>query len=160
MRQFRNPRGFTLIELIVVVAIVSTLMAVALDRLLYYEERAEQAMMNADLEAVKMGLRIRTAELMASGHGERIPALENENPMRWMERPPAGYAGDYVAPPRHGSWYFAANTHELIYVPKNSAYLQGGAGPDRELHFRPALEMDGTSIAGVTIVPVTRFEWF
>jgi len=158
----RAPHGFTLLELIVVITIISALLAVALDRFLYYQERAEQAVMNADLEAIKMGLRIRMVQLIASGHGELVPALESENPMQWLEQPPSGYLGEYAVPAKPGSWYFSSEKHEIIYVPKSRLHLIGGAGDDQELYFRSLLthEQDGKRIAGITMVPVTPFQWF
>ena len=162
MRRFHSPRGFTLIELIVVVAVVSVLMGVALDRLLYYEERAEQAVMNADVEAIKMGLRIRMVQLIASGHGELLSALETQNPMQWLEQPPADYRGEYAAPTAPGSWYFISDKREIVYVPKSRFHLKGGDGDNQELRFRTALirEPDSKRIEGITIIPATSFRWF
>jgi prepilin-type N-terminal cleavage/methylation domain-containing protein len=162
----RSLRGFTLLELIVVIVIISVLGTVALGRLRYYQERAEKAMMEYTLEAVTMGLRIHMAELMVSNRSERLRELERENPMRWMEEPPTGYAGEYVMSPKPGNWYFISDKHELVYVPKYRDYLEGGEGNGRELHFRPALHYLGNaesgtkSVVGVGMAPVNKYQWF
>ncbi|HUO43651.1 MAG TPA: prepilin-type N-terminal cleavage/methylation domain-containing protein [Burkholderiales bacterium] len=161
----RHARGFTLIELIVVIIIISTLATVAIDRLLYWQERAEKAMMESSLEAMKMGLRIHMAELMAANRGGDFSTLERENPMRWLAEPPADYAGEDQPQSKPG-WYFVSRDHELVYLPRSSAHLEVLQNADQGLHFRVVLEyatnpVSGTRVpAGVTVVPVTTFKWF
>jgi len=158
--------GFTLIELIMVIIVISTLAGVAIDKLLYYQERAEKAMVDATLESVKMGLRIRMAELVSSNRASELPQLESENPMRWMEEPPTGYAGEYAAPVKPGSWYYATPKNELVYMPSSTSHLDIGQNKDKELRFRVALryeiEPSGTSgaIVGLTLVSTRGYRWF
>jgi len=159
--------GFTLLELIIVIIVVSTIASVALNRFLYYQERAERAMMESNLEMVKMGLRIHMAELIASNHAERLLDLERDNPMRWLSEPPVGYAGEYVTSVKTGNWYFASKEHELVYVPHSKAYLEMKGDTDgKELRFRAVLQYESNSVtgtkvpAGITVIPVNEFKWF
>jgi prepilin-type N-terminal cleavage/methylation domain-containing protein len=165
-RRWRSA-GFTLIELVMVIIAISMLAAVAVDKLLYYQERAEKAMVDATLESVKMGLRIRMAELISSNHASDLLQLERENPMRWMEEPPAGYAGEYAVPAKPGSWYYSTPQKELVYLPNSTAYLDTGQNKDnKELRFRVVLryeaEASGTSgaIVGLTLAPTSGYRWF
>ena len=163
--QFKQT-GFTLIELIVVIIVVSTLATVATERLLYYQERAEKAVVDYTLEAVKMGLRIRMAELIAANRTAELPQLGRENPMRWMAEPPPGYAGEYLKPGRPGSWYFASREHELVYVPNNRSYLEFTVPrDDKELRFQVDLRYEtnpagGEAIVGITLLPTRHYKWF
>ena len=50
-----NQKGFTLIELMIVVAIIGILAAIAIPQFSAYRERAFIASMNADLNSVKLG---------------------------------------------------------------------------------------------------------
>lgn len=161
--------GFTLIELVVVIVVVSTLVGVAIDKLLYYQERAEKAVLDATLESVKMGLRIRMAELIVSNRTSELPQLERENPMQWLSEPPASYAGvDTAAKP--GNWFYATKEKELAYVPKSSSYLEGGQISGQrdktelrfkvELRYQAPTEGGGRAIVGITLVPTRAYKWF
>src|SRR5471030_546096 len=87
--QSRYAAGFTMIELILVIVLVSVLAVTAIDRLFYYQERAEKAAVEATLAALKMGLRIRLAELTVTNKQNLAAELERENPVRWLDEPPA-----------------------------------------------------------------------
>lgn len=50
-----NQKGFTLIELMIVVAIIGILAAIAIPQFSAYRERAFIASMNADLNSIKLG---------------------------------------------------------------------------------------------------------
>ena len=158
--------GFTLIELIVVIIVISVLGTLAADRLCYYRERAEKAMVDSTVELVKMGLRIRMAELVASNRSTELPQLARENPVRWLDEPPAGYAGEYTAPGKPGNWYYASQENELIYLPSSTSYLDTGQNKKKELRFRVELRYQiesagqGRSIVGITLASINGYKWF
>lgn len=160
--------GFTLIELILVIGVVGVLSATAADRLFYYQERAEKAAMEATLAAVKMGLQIRLAELTVTNRQNLAAELERENPLRWLDEPPANYAGDYHAPPERGAWYFATDAYQLVYVPNNTSYLRWEQRDERELRFQVRLRYEEIELvggksktpAGIAIIPARPYRWF
>ena len=166
--QARDAAGFTLIELVVVIIVVSLLAATAVDRLFYYQERAEKAVMEATLAAFKMGLQIRLAELSMTNRGNHAAELEQQNPVRWLNEPPSNYAGDYHAPAERGSWTFATDSHELIYVPQNTNYLSWEQADQRELRFQVRLRYEeiehaGGKLkapAGVVLISARPYSWF
>jgi general secretion pathway protein G len=112
--------GFTLFELIVVICIVAVLAGVLLNRLRVYEEAAEKAAMQQTAAAIKSALQMRVASYMISGRDKEIENLRSENPVRWLQENPAGYAGEFYADAyarvRPGSWYFDLTSRELVYV--------------------------------------------
>lgn len=160
----RQSRGFTLVELVVVLIVVSVLAAMAVDRLFYYQERAEKVAMLANLEAFKTGLRIEVAEMMVTNRGDRLATLERTNPVAWLEEPPPGWLGEYRVPTTPGSWYYSSAANELIYAPLNTRYLNTGSAV-KDLRFRVSLKYGsngagGQAVTAATLAPVKPYEWF
>jgi prepilin-type N-terminal cleavage/methylation domain-containing protein len=160
----RRSPGFTLVELVVVLVVVSILAAVAVERLFYYQERAEKVAMLANLEAFKMGLRIQVAELLTTNRADRIATLEGVNPVTWMEQPPPGWTYAYQGPPQPGSWSYATDTHELVYLPQNTRFLSTG-GPGKDLRFKVFLKFapngaGGQAVEAATLAPTRPYQWF
>ena len=124
LRVGRTPAGgqagFTLFELIVVICIVALIAGILFNRLRLYEEAAEKAAMQQTAAAIKSALQMRVASYMISGRDNEIENLRKENPVRWLQENPAGYAGEFYADAyarvRPGSWYFDLTRRELIYV--------------------------------------------
>ena len=162
------PAGFTLIELILVISIVSVLAVAAAERFLYYQERAEKAALESVLAGVKMGLQIRMAEMMMTNRAPQVVELETENPMRWLQEPPGNYAGEYAAPVKSGNWYYALQEHELVYVPTSASYLQWEQADVRELRFQVRVRYSETDTpsgkakapTSVAILPARPYRWF
>jgi prepilin-type N-terminal cleavage/methylation domain-containing protein len=163
-----RSRGFALIELMLVVIIVGMLATVVLDRMLYYQERAEKAVMDATLAAIKMGLQVRLAELIITNRQAAVAQLERDNPMLWLDEPPSTYRGEYRSPAETGNWYFAADARQLVYVPNKTSYLQWNQADSRELRFQVRLRYDDIETVagkvraptGIAIVPAQPYRWF
>jgi len=83
-----RARGFTLIELIVVICVVALLFGVALDRLQRYRELAERVLMERNLAAMNVALTLKFASLVTSGRVAEIEKEAGTNPVRLLARPP------------------------------------------------------------------------
>src|SRR6266545_4550257 len=119
-----SSRGFTLLELVVVVCIVAFLFGVALERLMRYRELAERTAVEQNLAAINMALTMRFAALVTAGRGEGIAKEVGHNPIELLARPPQDYLGELYAPapetlPRP-SWYFDRSTGHLVYAPSRT----------------------------------------
>src|SRR5690348_16239293 len=106
-----SGRGFSLVELIVVMLVVSIIAAILLDRVRFYQERAEKAAMEATAAAIRAGLHLRMAGYLVAGRGEQdLAGLASANPMDWMAKKPVTYAGAFdrigAEEVPEGSWYF------------------------------------------------------
>jgi general secretion pathway protein G len=166
----RSSPGFTLIELIIVVCIVALCAGLLLERLRFYQEAAEKAVMEYNVGVMKSALQLRVAALLIHGEERKIESLARANPFDWLAEPPPGYRGEFRAPqpavPR-GSWYFDATGNELVYVPTLDGHLERLADGSKRLRFRVRLEFEPTQtdserkrIAAVRIEPVTPYTWF
>jgi len=138
-----RSRGFTLIELVTVVCVVMLLFAVALDRLLRYQEMGERAALEQNLAAMNSALVLKFAAYVAMGRPQDIANEVGQNPITLLSRPPENYLGDLYAPdigtlPR-ATWYFDRAPRELVYLPHRSRYLTSRVGPPDTLRFRIVL---------------------
>lgn len=167
-RHGRASRGFTLIELMVAIAVIAVAVALLLNRLAYHQEMAEKAAMESVLRAVKTGLQVRLAELIATQRQAQATMLEVEDPMRWLDAPPDNYGGAYGEAADRGKWYFDPVRRHLVYIVNAGSRLEidgvAGAG---ELRFQPRLLRDRVNFGGgavetvttITLTPVTRYRW-
>ena len=166
----RAGRGFTLIELIVVVCIVAVSAALLVDRLRFYQEAAEKAAMEYTVAAVKSALQLQVAAMLIRGEARDIRSLARANPINWLMEPPRGYRGEFRAPqpavPR-GSWYFDASRSELVYVPNLDGHLERLPDGSKRLRFRVRLEFEPAKsgsrrgvLSATRIEPLMPYRWF
>jgi prepilin-type N-terminal cleavage/methylation domain-containing protein len=168
IRAAPRSRGFTLVELVVVILVFAVLITALLARLSRYQEMAEKAAMESTLRTIKTGLQIRLAELIITSREAEARVLEMEDPTRWLDTRPPNYGGLYRDPRRPGTWYFDARELHLVYVVNTGNRLEidreeGG----KELRFRVRLTRDPVRLpggpvertSGVLLAPVSPYRW-
>jgi prepilin-type N-terminal cleavage/methylation domain-containing protein len=138
-----RARGFTLVELVVVVCIVAILFGVALERLTRYQELGERTAMELNIAAINVALAMKFAALVAAGRGAAIEKEASANPVELLARAPENYLGALYAPaaeslPRQ-SWYYDRASGELVYVPSRTRYLSQPPDAASGLRFRVSL---------------------
>ena len=168
----RAGRGFTLIELIVVVCIVAVSAALLVDRLRFYQEAAEKAAMEYTVAVVKSALQLRVAAMLVRGEERNIESLARANPVDWLMEPPRGYRGEFRAPQPAvppGSWYFDLSRNEFVYVPSLDAHLERLEDGSKRLRFRVRLEFEPARpdsgrkrgvLTAMRVEPVAPYAWF
>lgn len=123
--------GFSLLELVVVIIIVSVLMVVAIQRLLVLQVDAERVVMESVVGSLRSGIGIKVAEKIVRQQIADLPAMDASNPIGLLAEVPNNYLGELsgadpaALPP--GSWYFDTQNRALVYLVDNKRYFVGGA---------------------------------
>jgi general secretion pathway protein G len=164
----RRQRGFSLLELSVVAVVLLVVFGVFLERLTFYQEAAEQARFESELQSFKTGLQLRMAELISKNREHEAKQLAVESPVRWLDKPPATFSGEYPDRPEPGNWYFDSFARELVYIVNQSRFLKTqDTRQPQQLRFRvrisyqpidaPGGRVNG--IAGIALESTVLFRW-
>lgn len=144
-------RGFTLVELTVIICVVAVLFGIALDRLMRYQELGERAALEQNLAAINTALTMRFATLVIAGRAGEIEKEVGANPVHLLARPPEHYLGALYSPAPGSvasrSWYFDRASGDLVYVPGRTRYLT--EPPDAENGLRFRVELSEPAHAGL-----------
>jgi general secretion pathway protein G len=112
-------RGFTLLELIVVIVIISILVTAALNRFLPLIDEAERVSVLRLEGQLRSTLMMEAAQRIVRGEAASITDLERSNPVDLLAEPPKNYLGEFAAADyaqlekRH--WYFEEDHRRLVY---------------------------------------------
>lgn len=121
--------GISRFELLGSVTIILVLVSVLLHRLVRYQEIARTAVMEMTVSNMRSGLRLRVAELMMADRATEIAQLVGQNPVTWLDSPPANYGGDLTTTEAVGTgqdrWYYDIDQKVLVYVfPYDGQFLE------------------------------------
>jgi len=165
-------KGFTLVELVVVISIMAVMATAALDRLFWYQGQAEKTAMEYTATMIKSGLWMKAASLMMSEHTSGIPTLTEQNPIDLLAQKPENYLGEMrnvkIEMLESGNWLYDASTHQIVYIVKHRRYFKPEVTEDYRVRYGMKVlygEMDIASgnkvlyIAGVTLVPLSKYTW-
>ncbi len=115
----RGSAGFSLLELVVVIAIISTLVAVAINRLLPYIDEAERVAVLSVEGQLRSTLMMEAAQRIVRGQSASLSELEGANPVKFLLEPPKNYVGERLqreieqSPTRR--WYYEQDRRRLVY---------------------------------------------
>ncbi|MBI3902372.1 MAG: type II secretion system protein [Nitrosomonadales bacterium] len=149
----RNPKlktrnsqsGFSLLELVIAICIITLLMGVFFNRVTFYQEQAEKAAMGEVVSAVQSALALQYVDMMLHGRKAEIAAMAMNNPLNWLKEKPRNYVGEFYAPVPGaippGNWAFDLKTRELVYVPQHIAHPEA-VGKDKWIRYRVSLRLD------------------
>ncbi len=165
-------KGFTLIELVIVISLIAVLAGMLLSRVLVYQELAEKAAMQQVVSALQSSLLLQYGHRMTLGLGSELKDIVNENPMEWLALKPNNYSGEIkkirpgVIDP--GTWGFDTQTRELVYAPYHTTHFVTPKDGQKLIRFRtrlvyenmPGRKYKGSKeLAGVTFSAIEPYQW-
>ena len=156
--------GFTLFELILSISLIAILMGFLFDRMLYYQEVVEQAMMRQTVNMIDAGMNLTIADWITKGESRKLSELERRNPMEWLAAKPVNYVGELYDPREGevpaGSWYYDLKDGSLVYLVKRGAHFRGDG--HEWIRFRVHLNYnaDYGGVGGARLVPEIPYSWF
>ncbi len=170
----RHQRGFTFLELVVVVLIIAILFLVAIDKYLDLLVDVERATMEQNLGVVRSAVAMQVAKKIVEGEVAQIAGMAATNPMNYLSEQPKNYLGELeqadLAVIEGGHWYFDKAQRSLVYQVKHKDYFQTELNDPPRVRFRIELVYDdkngngsyepGTDqTEGVRIAAQNRYSW-
>lgn len=168
-----SERGFTLIELIIVITLIVVLMGLFMNRALFYQEQAEKAAMENVAGAIQSSLIMQYSKLLTRGKPSDLAVLAKGNPMNWMQKKPSNYTGEFFNPTpltvEPGSWMFDLRSRDLVYVMRNVDHFRPGEDGKKWIRFHvvvarepsrlPSLKDAPPELTGLLFEPVAPYSW-
>ncbi|OGI38280.1 MAG: hypothetical protein A2140_07375, partial [Candidatus Muproteobacteria bacterium RBG_16_62_13] len=122
----RESRGFSLLELVIVVVIISVLLTVAISRLLALQVDAERVAMETVAGTLRSAIGMKVAEHIVNQDVPGLVRLVGTNPMDRLAELPGNYLGvqDGVNPATlaDGNWYYDRRDGTLVYLVRNTGF--------------------------------------
>ncbi len=164
--RLRRERGFTLLELVVVITVIAVLLMVAIDHLWILQKEAEATAMEQVLGSLRSALGMKVASDLVNDDIADLRRLAGSNPMRVLAQTPRNYLGAFdganPAGVSGGHWYFDRHSRMLIYRVRNQDYFSGGLGSPARAGFTirvaQARHARGEAV-GAVLVAVAPYHW-
>lgn len=166
--------GFTLLELVVVVIVVSVLFLAALNKVWSLQTTVERTTMDYNIGALRSALALQFVAMIVRKDEEGIRQLAGSNPMTLLNQRPGNYLGEFTgvdpASLESGHWYFDRQQKVLTYLVKNRQFFQSVlSGPPRvrwsvrldvatpDSSISSGLALD--QLEGLSLVPMEGYVW-
>ena len=155
-----NQKGFTLIELVIVIVIMGILAGVGIPKFLEVRDEAEKAAVEQMVGSLESALTIYCSKQYVDGNSIGIV-----NPFDQLSNIPSNYKGvnDPVNPTNTpaGTWSFRTSGNWIMYHPKKpitGGWLSGGV---RFIIYQVQTVVDGTDTVGLrlTTTPTYVYSW-
>ncbi len=166
--------GFTLLELVVVISIISLLFVFAAERLMKLAVQAERANVTQTVGTLQSALAMRIAAHVARDTIPQLAELVDANPMALLADTPATYLGELDSPDpatiEGGHWYFDRRQRLLVYRVVNAPEFETDLPGPKRIRWRlePVFEDRNSNgrfdpgtdtLTGLRLAAQEKFKW-
>jgi len=172
IRLLPQQSGFSLLELLIVIIIISTLLGFAIEKLLKLQVQAERSAMQSIIGTLQSSIALTISEHIAK---DRIPELKkylNSNPMALLSTTPVNYLGSFDRRPENpqpANWWYEQDSQTLVYYVLNQEYFSTDSKQKRQAKFKIMPVYDdnnnngrfdrGDTLKGLRLAPLVKYHW-
>ena len=169
-----HQRGFSILELVFVITIISLLFSIAVDKLLTLRIEAERVAMNQILGSLRSAMSIQIASHISKGTVNKLAESAHGNPMDWLSEKPDNYLGVLDEPDpadiSPGKWYFDSYNNFLVYRVSSSDHFSSPLKGPKRARFQVTLDYsdinengvfnaDIDKIHGLSLKSIEQYQW-
>lgn len=159
----KHAAGFTLLELLVVVALVAFLFAAAIDNLLPLRGAAESAAFIATVGSLQSATGLEATRRVLGGGEAALLDMDGRNPIDWLAVKPERYSSTIPSGDlRHvarGHWAYDAGSGTLFYRVRYPQYFSGSHTNPHGIRFRVAVSHVRGAVREVRLEQLDTAAW-
>ena len=161
-----------MLELVVVIIIISTLLAIGISKLMKLQVQAERASVENIVGSLQSAIALTISEHIAKGRISQLKKYVNSNPMALLAAQPVNYKGSFSQTPKNlelASWWYNRSNHYLYYQVANREYFSTEGAEKEVIKFKILAVYDdinsnrrydrGDSLKGLRLTPVSKHQW-
>ena len=172
--KMKSKTGFSLLELVIVIIIISFLVTVAIAHLMRLQADAEQVVMESTLGVLRSAIGMKVAEHIVRYDLKGLGKYTHVNPIQLLAEMPNNYLGELKhAEPQHletGHWYYDTTNVALVYLVRNTDRFKGGLKDPARARFRIGVVYQDINkngffdkkidrIEGLRLSPLEAYTW-
>ena len=171
-RATRKQTGFTMLELVIVIIIISVLLAIGIEKLIKLQVQAERAGMENIIGTLQSALALTISEHIAQDKLQDLEKYIGTNPMGLLANPPLNYTGSFSEKPNFqetASWWFNTSNRTLYYQVSNEEYFSTAGREKGVTKFKILAVYDDNNrngrfdrrdtLKGLRLAPVAAYQW-
>jgi len=164
--------GFSMLELVVVIIIISVLLAIGISKLMKLQVQAERSAMENVIGTLQSAIALTISEHIAKDQIPQLRKYIGSNPMALLATQPINYKGSFPEKPKElesASWWYNTTNRALYYQVSNREYFstQGNEKGVTKFKILPVFDDINSNgrfdrrdvLKGLRLSPMAEYRW-